>query len=119
MRDMEKFESLKKNRDFGEVYRKGRSYGNRLFVMIVLEQGQNHRGRVGISVSKKVGNSVIRHRLKRRIREIFRLSASSWKDNCDYVIIVRKNAADKDYHQIEKALKALGKRLEVYTEDFE
>ena len=114
---MKKFESLKKNRDFGEVYQKGRSYGNRLLVMIVLDKGQDHPGRVGISVSKKVGNSVVRHRLKRQIREYFRLHMKDWKDGYDYVIIARKDAKDKDYQQIEKSLRYLGNRLQVYEEE--
>ena len=57
-------ESLKKSKDFQNVYNKGNSYANRLLVMYVLE---NHtdKNRLGISVSKKVGNSVIRHHLTR------------------------------------------------------
>ena len=58
-------ESLKKSKDFQNVYNKGNSYANRLLVMYVLE---NHtdKNRLGISVSKKVGNSVIRHHLTDR-----------------------------------------------------
>ena len=65
-------ESLKKNSDFQKVYRQGKSYANRYLVMYVLE---NHTegNRLGISVSKKVGNSVIRHHLTRLIRESYRL----------------------------------------------
>ena len=64
-------ESLKKSKDFQNVYNKGNSYANRLLVMYVLE---NHtdKNRLGISVSKKVGNSVIRHHLTRLIREGYR-----------------------------------------------
>lgn len=113
---MKKFESLKKNDDFGEICQKGRSYGNRLLVMIILDKGQDHQGRVGISVSKKVGNSVVRHRLKRQIREAFRLHLNEWKDGFDYVIIARKDAKDKDFWQIERSLKYLGSRLQVWEE---
>ena len=65
-------ESLKKSKDFQNVYNKGNSYANRLLVMYVLE---NHtdKNRLGISVSKKVGNSVIRHHVTRLIREGYRL----------------------------------------------
>ena len=65
---MEFSERLKKNEDFRTVYRKGRSYANRLFVMYVLENN-SERNRVGISVSKKVGNSVVRHHVTRLVRE--------------------------------------------------
>ena len=60
-------ESLKKNSDFQQVYRHGTSYANRYLVMYVLEN-QYMKNRLGISVSKKVGNSVVRHRLTRLIR---------------------------------------------------
>ena len=59
-------ESLKKNKDFQIVYRKGQSYANKYLVMYIY-QNQSERNRLGISVSKKVGNSVVRHRLTRFI----------------------------------------------------
>ena len=74
-------ESLKKSKDFQNVYNKGNSYANRLLVMYVLE---NHtdKNRLGISVSKKVGNSVIRHHLTRLIREGYRLQEDMF--NCSH-----------------------------------
>ena len=66
-------ESLKKNYDFQQVYRKGKSYANKYLVMYVLENNMD-KNRLGISVSKKVGNSVVRHRITRLIRESYRLS---------------------------------------------
>ncbi len=113
---MEKFISLKKNADFGRVYRQGRSYGNRVLVMYVLERGQDPGGRVGISVSKKVGNSVVRHRVKRLIRECFRTHPEGWKDGCDIVVVARKEAKDKDFHSIGRALRHLGKQLKILEE---
>ena len=61
-------ESLKKNRDFQLVYKQGTSFANRFLVMYV-KKNQLGRNRIGISVSKKVGNSVVRHHLARLIRE--------------------------------------------------
>ena len=66
-------ESLKKNRDFQYVYKNGKSYANKCLVMYIIPNEQN-KNRVGISVSKKVGNSVVRHHLTRLIRESYRLS---------------------------------------------
>ena len=65
-------ESLKKNADFQRVYREGVSFANRYLVMYVAEN-KTGRNRLGISVSKKVGNSVVRHRVTRLIRESYRL----------------------------------------------
>ena len=61
-------ESLKKNSDFQKIYREGKSYANRFLVMYAMENGRGC-SRIGISVSKKVGGSVIRHRVKRLIKE--------------------------------------------------
>ena len=61
-------ESLKKNKDFQVVYKNGKSYANRYLVLYIRENGMD-KNRLGISVSKKVGNSVVRHHLTRLIRE--------------------------------------------------
>lgn len=101
-------ESLKKNRDFQTVYREGRSYANRYLVLYVKENGLN-RNRLGVSVSKKVGNSVVRHRLTRLIRESYRLHEDMFNSGLDMVVVARVNAKDKDYGDIERALMHLGK----------
>lgn len=101
-------ESLKKSKDFQNVYNKGNSYANRLLVMYVLE---NHtdKNRLGISVSKKVGNSVIRHHLTRLIRESYRLQEDMFHSGWDIVIIARASAKEVGFHQIESALMQIGR----------
>lgn len=100
-------ESLKKNSDFQKVYRQGKSYANRYLVMYVLE---NHTegNCLGISVSKKVGNSVIRHHLTRLIRESYRLHEDMFNNGLDIVVIARSTARDISYHETESALLHLG-----------
>ena len=105
---MEFSESLKKNEDFRTVYRKGRSHANRLFVMYVLENNSG-RNRVGISVSKKVGNSVVRHRITRLVREGYRLQEKVFNSGLDMVIIARPAAASIGYEEAESALLHLAK----------
>lgn len=102
-------ESLKKNRDFQEVYRKGRSVADYNLVLYKLENGTD-RNRVGISVSKKVGNSVIRHRIKRLIRESYRLQDESFVQGFDLVVIARVNSADKGYHELKKSIMKLASK---------
>lgn len=75
-------ESLKKNRDFKFVYQHGKSYANRYLVMYVLGNGSD-QNRLGISVSKKVGNSVIRHHITRLIRESYRLHEEGFNSGLD------------------------------------
>ena len=102
------FETLKKNKDFKIVYAKKRSYANKLLVMYVLENGTD-MNRFGISVSKKVGNSIVRHRLTRLIREGIRLNEDKLMKGYDIVIVARVNLKDKNYFETESALMHLFK----------
>ena len=100
--------SLKKNDDFKNVYKKGKSYANRFLVMYVLEN-KTDQNRLGISVSKKVGNSVVRHRVTRLVRESDRLHENIFKSGLDIVVVARNNASSASYADIESALLHLGK----------
>lgn len=106
-------DSLKKNSDFKYVYDNGASKADRYLVMYVL---QNHTdsNRLGISVSKKVGNSVVRHHITRLVRESYRLSEASFRRGRDIVVIARKSAGEIDYHQVEKSLIHLAKAHGIY-----
>ena len=97
-----------KNKDFQVVYKKGKSYANKYLIMYVLENGTGEN-RLGISVSKKVGNSVIRHRVTRLIRESYRLQKERFLNGYDIVVIARANAKEITYHEVESALLHLGK----------
>lgn len=101
-------ESLKKNRDFQYVYKNGKSYANRYFIMYVLENNQDFNY-IGISVSKKVGNSVVRHRLCRVIREIYRLHEDMFNSGLNIVVIARPSAKDVSYKEAESAFLHLSK----------
>ena len=101
-------ESLKKNDQFREVYKNGRSLANKYLVMYVLENNTN-KNRLGISASKKIGNSVVRHRITRLIRESYRLHENIFNSGLDIVVIARNNAAKAGYAEIESALLHLAK----------
>ena len=100
-------ESLKKNSDFQNIYREGKSYANRFLVMYVLENGTGNSG-IGISVSKKVGNSVIRHRVKRLVKEAYRLHEDMFCSGLDIAVIARTSAKGFSYGEAESALLHLG-----------
>ena len=100
-------ESLKKNKDFQEVYKTGKSFANRYLVMYVKEN-ESQKNRLGISVSKKVGNSIVRHRLARLIRESYRLNEADFSRGKDIIVVARVNAKDRGFHDIESALLHLG-----------
>ena len=107
-------ESLKRNQDFQSVYRNGKSFANRLLVMYVLENN-SEKNRLGISASKKVGNSVVRHRFARLVRESYRLHESIFNSGLDIVVIARASAASASYHEIESALLHLGKLHKIVS----
>lgn len=100
-------ESLRKNSYFQNVYKNGKSFANRLFVMYVLENNSGNN-RLGISVSKKVGNSVIRHHITRLVREAYRLQEEMFNSGLDIVVIARVTAKNVTFHETEKALLHLG-----------
>lgn len=112
---MEFSESLKKNKDFKNVYQNGKSYANRYLVMYVWKnETKDGKNRIGISVSKKVGNSVVRHHLTRLIRESYRISEACFLSGYDIVIVARVNAKGKKYSDIESALLHLGRLHKIY-----
>lgn len=114
---MKNFNSIKKNSDFQIVYKTGKSYANRLLVMYVIET-ERPESRIGISVSKKVGNSVVRHHLTRLLRESFRLNKDIVKTGLDIVVVARPAAKESNFKNIESAYMHLCglhniKRIEV------
>ena len=90
------FETLKKNEDFKKVYNKRNSYANRELIMYISKNGTGTK-RLGVSVSKKVGNSIVRHRLARLVREAFRLNTDHIPDGIDVVVVVKAGLKDKGY----------------------
>ena len=99
---MEFSESLKKNRDFKTVYSNGKSRANKYLVMYVMDSGREDT-RIGISASKKVGNSVVRHRFARLVRESFRLNKDILEEGKDIIVVARAAAKDKNFDKIESA----------------
>lgn len=100
---MTTFHSLTKNSGFREVYNLGKSYGNKSLIMYIKKNEENQGiNRVGISVSKKVGNSVVRHRVKRRVREIFRVNDDMLRKSFDIVVVARVEAKSRTYGELER-----------------
>ncbi len=109
-------ESLKKTRDFQRVYQHGKSNANRLLVMYTLKNN-TERNRFGISVSKKVGNSVVRHHITRLLRESYRLHEEMFHSGWDIVVIARGRAKQASYHEIKSALLHLGNLQHIILEE--
>ena len=108
--------SLKKNEDFKKVFDEKKSCANKYLVLYYRENGLDIN-RLGIQVSKKVGNSVVRHRLIRLIRESYRLNNDKFKHGLDLVLIARTDAKGKTYQEIADALLHLGKQSRILSEN--
>ena len=108
-------DSLKSNQDFGNVYKSGKSYANKYLVIYTLKNNSD-RNRLGISVSKKVGNSVVRHRVKRLIKESYRLNEGRFLQGYDLVYIARVSSNDKSYREIEKSLLHVSRKMKILGE---
>lgn len=94
--------SLKNRFEFENVYKNGRSLANRLLVMYFVPNGLTYN-RYGISVSKKVGNSVVRHRSSRLIRESIRLCDCVFNSGLDIVVIARTGIRDTKFADVDSA----------------
>lgn len=111
---MRNIDSLKNN-EFKEIYSKGKSFANKYLVMYILEN-EKGKSKLGISVSKKVGNSIVRHRLARLIRESYRLNNDVFNSGLNIVVVARVGAKDKGFKEIESAFIHLLKKHCVFKE---
>lgn len=113
---MRHINSLKNNQQFQYVFNNGKSFANRYLVMYTVENNLDEN-RLGISVSKKVGNSVVRHRFCRLVRESYRLRKEMFNSGLDIVVIARHSAASISYHELDAALLHLAKLHHIMKED--
>ena len=97
-----KKERLHSASEFKKVLQKGEVYSNEYLKVFLFTSDPNQRfSRLGLIVSHKLSNSVNRNRLKRRLREIFRLNKHRLKRKVDIVIIPNRNSVFVDYHILE------------------
>jgi len=95
---------LRNRADFSRVYRHGRSFANHQFVVYWFHKKEIEQFRMGVSVSKKVGNAVVRNRMRRVVKEIVRHHAGEIVPHIDMVLIVRKGALSLQYKELEKSI---------------
>lgn len=101
---MKKEFRIKKNVEFQQVFKQGKSFANRqLVIYYVKKPGQQHF-RIGISVGKKIGNAVTRNRIKRYLRTSFQELEADLKPEYDYVVIARQPVRDMNFKEVKKSL---------------
>ena len=99
---MRKSYRVKRERDFNDIFTKGNNVANRRFVVYWLAKEQPHF-RVGLSVSKKLGNAVTRNKIKRKIRHVLIEHQEQLVTN-DFVVMSRKGVEELNYQEINKFL---------------
>lgn len=101
---MKKEFRVKKNQDFQAAFKNGKSFANRQFVVYSLPKPDQDHFRIGLSVSKKIGNAVTRNQIKRYIRQAFHELDNELLKPYDFIIIARKPVADMGFHEIKNSL---------------
>ena len=109
---------LKKKKDFQAVYSHGKSYANRFLVLYVF-RSNGFQGKVGFAAGKKLGNAVKRNRVKRLLRESYRMNQGAIKEGVSLLFVGRKAAVDAGCQDLEKAFIALAKKAGIMAGDAE
>ena len=108
--------TIKKNWEFLKMYKKGRFYVGRHIILYTMPNKQEFN-RIGITASKKTGNSVRRNRIRRLIRENYRLFENFVKDGRDILFVARPSEAFPEFSDIRKEMKFLLKKLEIFDQE--
>ena len=104
--------SLKLNHIFRRLYRKGHTCANRYLAIYCRKNGQACN-RIGLTVNAKLGCAVVRNRVRRRLREIYRLHETQFLPGYDIVVVVRGRAMDAPYRELEQAYLSLAEKLSL------
>lgn len=107
---MEDKNRVKKRRDFTRVYQRGKSHAGK-YIVLYRYKTRLDTYRVGFTVSKKVGNAVVRNKVRRRLKEIARLQPELFQPGRDYILIARPAAAQVTYRELERDLESLLKKI--------
>lgn len=103
---MKKFETIKLHKEFDDIIHNGSYVKNKLYI-IYNKDGKNDFPRFGIAVGKKLGHAVSRNKVKRQVRMIINDNKKLFKNNKDYIIIVKKNVLDVSYKEMNDSFKIL------------
>lgn len=108
--------ALKENAVFRRLYYRGKSAGTRLLVLYCRE---NHLGlnRVGLTVSTRLGHAVVRNRMRRRLREVYRLNESRFRTGYDIVVVARSAAVEADFESLTRAYLHCARKLGLLVEE--
>ena len=104
--------SLKENAAFRRLYQRGKSVGNR-YIVIYCRPNRLGHNRLGLTVSTKLGHAVVRNRIRRRLREIYRQNEQSLKQGFDLVVVARTACVEASFSSLSSAFALLADKLEL------
>ena len=111
-----KLQRLKKTVEFQTTYTQGRSFAGRYIVLYVLKRAEPGK-KVGIAAGKRLGKAHIRNRVKRLLREAYRLNQDKFAAGCDYLLVGRKPAVAAKRQDVEHSLLLLAGRAGILFEN--
>jgi len=103
-------QSIKKNDEFKNSYNKGKKIVNKYFIFYYFKNNLEY-DRIGFTVSKKVGKAVTRNRVRRKLKEIFRLNFKETVEGYDFVIVARNIMKKAEYIKVDKEFKKVYKKF--------
>lgn len=110
---MKKENIIKKSLDFDRIIKNNKSYKYKDYI-IYLEKTENNTYHFGLSVGKKIGNAVIRNKIKRQLKNI--IDKNNYEKGINCIIIVRKGLLEKTYQEKEKILLETFHKLNIIKE---
>ena len=111
---MKKINIVKKNLEFARIIKENNSYKTSSYI-IYIERTNDLRYHFGVSVSKKIGNAVIRNKIKRQIKSI--IDKKDYKNNFNCIIIVRKNFLNNSFLKNEEILMEVFEKYKLFKEE--
>ena len=108
--------TLKKNSDFRRLYAKGKSAATP-YLVLYCRRNRTGKNRLGYTVSTKLGHAVVRNRVRRRLREIYRLNSPALKQGWDIVVVARQRCVGADYHKMDAAFLRACRELGLCREE--
>lgn len=107
--------TVKQNYEFRRIYAKGIS-GVSPYLVVYCRKNSRGQSRVGFTVSAKIGHAVVRNRIRRRFRELYRLHLPQFKPGFDVIVVARGRAAQATYRELEQAYLRVCRKLPVWSE---
>jgi ribonuclease P protein component len=107
--------SLKKNYEFKRLYNRGKSAASK-YVVVYCNKNRKDYNQLGITVTTKIGGAVTRNRVRRRLKEIYRLNESNLQFGYDIVIVARMRSVDSSWQELESSVLYLFKKLGIWTQ---